>query len=90
MALFKSMAGHRRLAGQVYYGPGLVTKAGIHWALGSEIIAIELEMGRAEMEIVFVDLTIKIRDGCGSSTNLFGTLDLVAGQGWCAVWVYYC
>ena len=42
------MAGRRRLAVRVYYGMGLVVGAGLDWALGGEVSAIILEMGRAE------------------------------------------
>ena len=43
------MAGRRRLAVWVYYGMGLVVGAGLDWALGGEVSAIILEMGRAEI-----------------------------------------
>ena len=46
MAFFPSVAGYRHLAGRVCSGPGLVFGAGLDWTLGSEVIAIRLEMGR--------------------------------------------
>ena len=32
---FPLVAGHRRLTGRVYYGPGLIYGVGLDWAMGA-------------------------------------------------------